>query len=178
MIKKVLLHVCCAPCSASVIERLKADGYEVGLFWCNPNIFPLIEEEARRKEAKLWAEKNGLEYYEDDMTHGEWLESVKGLEKEPEGGARCTVCFILRLKKTAERAKKEGYDFFATTLTNSRYKNAELINTLGVEIGEAQGVKFLAVDWKKDGGEMRTVELAKEAGMYRQGYCGCEFSRR
>ena len=106
-----------------------------------------------------------------------WINSTKELKDEPEGGKRCTVCFSLRLKETAKRAKENDFDYFTTTLTVSPHKNSELINKLGIEIGEYVGVKFLVADFKKREGYKRSIELSKEFDLYRQNYCGCLYSK-
>ena len=106
-----------------------------------------------------------------------FYEAVKGLEKEPEGGARCTECFKLRLEESAKLAKEGNYDYFTTTLTISPLKDAERLNRIGEEMGEKYGVKFLNSDFKKKNGYKRSTELSKEHDLYRQNYCGCVYSK-
>ncbi len=176
---KVLLHSCCGPCSSSVLEYL-TQFFEVTLLWYNPNLYPEEEYTKRLETQKKLLRKMGLtdavKIIEEPWQSEDYYRAAKGYENEPEGGRRCTECFRLRLRKTAELAKKGNYDFFCTTLTLSRYKDAVRINTLGEEIGAAEGIKWLPSDFKKQGREMRSSELAKKYDLYRQQYCGCEFS--
>ncbi len=175
----VLLHSCCGPCSSSVLERLTAD-FDVTILWYNPNIYPEAEYGKRLDALLELLEKNGMK----DRVHvlvepwrsEEFYERIKGLEKEPEGGKRCEQCFLLRLSETARTAAEKGFDYFCTTLTVSRYKNAPLINELGETVGRNAGIKWLPSDFKKHGGEQRSQELSREYGLYRQDYCGCAYS--
>ncbi len=179
--KRLLLHSCCGPCSTYCLEVL-ARYFSVTLLWYNPNIFPVQEYYKRLETQKQVIEKLKTKYpvnieileYEEQ----EYLRAAAGLESQPEGGLRCTECFKLRLKKTAEYAKKNGFDFFTTTLTVSPHKNAPLINEIGKQFEEIYGVKFLPSDFKKKNGYKRSTELSKQLGLYRQNYCGCRFSLR
>ena len=178
---RVLLHSCCGPCSSAVLENLIRN-FEVTLLWYNPNLYPQ-EEFARRFATQLeLIEKMGLaedvQILAEKRTHEDYLARVKGLEEEPEGGKRCTECFRLRLVECARLAKQYGFEYFCTTLTVSRHKDAVRINTLGEEIGQAFGVKWLPSEFKKRGGEERSRVLSAQYGLYRQNYCGCEFSMR
>ena len=178
---RVLLHSCCGVCSSAVLEYL-TQYFDVTLLWYNPNLYPR-EEFDRRFEAQVQIiERMGLadkvSVLAEPWKPEDYLRRVKGLEDEPEGGRRCTECFRLRLLETARLAKHYGYDYFCTTLSLSRYKDAERINTLGEEIGKAMGVAWLPSDFKKQGREIRSNELAQEHGIYRQLYSGCEFSLR
>ena len=178
---RLLLHSCCGPCSSSVIEKLIRD-FEVALLWYNPNLYPQ-EEFDRRFAAQLeLIEKMGLaedvQILAEKRTHEDYLARVRGLEGEPEGGKRCTECFRMRLVECARLAKQYGFEYFCTTLTLSRHKDAVRINALGEEIGRAFGVKWLPSDFKKRGGELRSQQLSEQHGIYRQNYCGCEFSLR
>ena len=175
----MLLHSCCGPCSSSVLEYL-TKYFDVTILWYNPNIYP-EEEFKKRFEAQMEIiEKMGLADRVDIMAEPhksqDYYRRIKGLENEPEGGKRCEECFRLRLLETAKLAKQYGFDYFCTTLTLSRHKNAVLINTIGQEIAEAVGVKWLPSDFKKRNGENRSIELSEKYGIYRQLYCGCEFS--
>ena len=178
---RVLLHSCCGPCSSAVLELLTRH-FEVTLLWFNPNLFPQEEFERRLRTQLELIEKMGLSedvgVLAESWKHEEYLRRVKGLEDEPEGGARCTECFRLRLVECARLAKQYGFDYFCTTLSVSRYKDAERINALGEEAGAAFGVAWLPSDFKKRDGEKRSQELAVQYGLYRQNYCGCEFSLR
>lgn len=172
--KRLLLHCCCAPCSSACLEKLK-DFFNVTVFFYNPNI-ENAEYEKRKTELLRLIEKTGwAEILDCGHDSAEFYGAVKGFEDCPEGGARCERCFRLRLEKTAETAKKHGFDYFATTLTVSPLKNAELINSIGEELG---GEKWLYSDFKKKDGYKRSVELSEEYGLYRQNFCGCVFSQR
>ena len=181
----ILLHSCCGPCSTAVMERL-AERYRVTVFFYNPNITD--EEEYRRR----WeAQKQAVEHFNEGRPEQDrillregpydpetFFEAVRGYETEPENGARCTVCFQLRMERTAEEAEKEGFDEFATTLSVSPHKNTKRINEVGYELEERVKPSFLDESFKKKDGFKRSVELSKEYGIYRQNYCGCVFSLR
>ncbi len=178
---RLLLHSCCGPCSSSVLELL-TKYFDVTLLWYNPNLHPQ-EEFDRRFAAQIeLVEKMGLAeevpVLAESRRHEDYLRRVEGLENEPEGGKRCTECFRLRLFECARLARQYGFDYFCTTLTVSRYKDAERLNALGEEIGKAFGVAWLPSDFKKRDGERRSQQLAGQYGIYRQNYCGCEFSLR
>ncbi len=176
----LLLHSCCGPCSSYCIEVLSKH-FNVTVLWYNPNIQPLSEHNLRLENQIKLIENmktpNPVSILELPYDDGEFLDAVKGLELEPEGGARCEKCFILRLEKTAQIAKERGFDFFTTTLTVSPHKNAPLINEIGFNLGEKYGLSFLPSDFKKKNGYKRSIELSKEYLLYRQGYCGCSFSQ-
>ena len=176
---RVLLHACCGVCSSSVLEYL-TQYFDVTLLWYNPNLYPQAEFERRFQALTEIIEKMGLAdrvgILAEPWKHEDYDRRIKGLEQEPEGGARCTECFRLRLLETARLAKHYGYDWFCTTLTLSRHKDAVRINSLGEEIGRAFGVAWLPSDFKKQGREMRSPVLSEQYGIYRQLYCGCEFS--
>lgn len=175
---ELLLHACCAPCTSSVLERL-VPYFNVTLFFYNPNIRPREEYYKRAGELPKLLQALGLSrdvsIIIPDHDENEFLSSVSGMEAEPEGGARCPVCFRLRLQKTAEEARKLGIGFFATTLTVSPHKNAELINAVGSKISESSGVRWLPSDFKKRDGYLRSIRICQEFGIYRQNYCGCGF---
>lgn len=174
---KLLLHACCAPCASACVERL-APYFDVTLFFYNPNMDTAEEHGKRAEELKKLADVFGVNCVITDYEPAAFYGAVKGYEDCLEGGGRCAKCFGLRLFKTAEYAAENGYDYFTTTLTVSPLKNAELINETGFKTAEKLGVKFLPSDFKKKGGYLRTVELSREYGLYRQNYCGCEFSKR
>ena len=170
---KLLLHSCCAPCSSAVIERLKND-YEVVLHFYNPNIMPVFEYEKRLFEQRRLAMLlNNVGIIEGGYDNEAFTEAVRGLENEPEGGGRCERCIELRLRKTAETARKQGFDCFTTTLSVSPHKNAELINRILRNAGAFYGIEPLCGDFKKKDGYKRSIELSKLYGLYRQNYCGC-----
>lgn len=174
--KKILMHSCCGPCSTACIERLK-DYFDITVLYYNPNIEPINEYNKRKETQKSVLKKLNIKYIDCDYDNETFRLLTKELKDEPEGGKRCTVCFSLRLKGTAKRAKENGFDYFTTTLTVSPHKNSELINKLGIEIGEKVGVKFLVADFKKREGYKRSIELSKEFDLYRQNYCGCLYSK-
>ncbi len=174
--KKLLLHSCCAPCSTACIERL-IEHFELTIYYYNPNIDTLEEFTHRATEQVKYCEKVGINCIVADYDKQAFLTASKGKENEKEGGARCKECFNLRLYKTAKKAKEENFDYFATTLTVSPLKNACLINEIGVKLEKEFSVKYLPTDFKKDNGYLRSITLSKENDMYRQNYCGCEFSK-
>lgn len=177
----VLLHACCGVCSSAVMELL-TQHFEVTLLWYNPNLFPEAEFERRYEAQKQIIQRMGLSEEVGlrlmPWRPEEYYAAAAGLENEPEGGKRCTECFRLRLEKCAETAAREGFDYFCTTLSLSRHKDAVRINALGEAAAERFGVKWLPSDFKKRNGENRAQELAEKHGIYRQLYCGCEFSLR
>ena len=181
--KTLLLHSCCGPCSTAVIERLSGE-FDITVFYYNPNITDEPEYEHRKEEQKKFLQKynentegNKVKFVEGDYEVEDFYKAARGFEAEKEGGARCTKCFVLRLEKTALTAKKLGMDVFATTLTVSPHKNYKLISELGNKISIEYGVDFLDMDFKKKAGYQRSVDISKEYGLYRQNYCGCEFSK-
>lgn len=178
---RVLLHSCCGPCSSAVLEYI-TQYFDVTLLWYNPNLYPKEEFDRRFRTQVELIEKMGLadkvNILAEPWKSEDYYRRVKGLENEPEGGKRCAECFRLRLLETARLAKHYGYDYFCTTLTLSRHKDAVLINTIGEEIAKAVGVSWLPSDFKKRNGENRSIELSEQYGLYRQLYCGCEFSLR
>lgn len=173
--KKILLHICCAPCSTASIERLK-DKYDITGIFFNPNIYPEKEYLKRLNETRKYCKKLGIELVETEYDYEDWLEQIKGLEKEPEGGGRCLRCYEIRLREVVRVADKKNFDCFTTTLTISPYKNFEEIKEIGNKLGEEFGIKFLDIDFKKKDGFRKSIELSKEHNLYRQHYCGCEFS--
>jgi predicted adenine nucleotide alpha hydrolase (AANH) superfamily ATPase len=180
--KKLLLHSCCAPCSTAVIERLKED-YDITILYYNPNIYPEEEYKKRKNEELKYIEilknKNPatiINFMDCDYDSESYYKAVKGYENEREGGARCAICFKVRLDKTAKLAKQNGYDIFGTTLTVSPHKNAEVINAIGQNISSNIGIEYLVSKFKKQNGYKLSVDLSKENGLYRQNYCGCEFA--
>ena len=176
----LLLHSCCAPCSSYVIEYL-SPYFNITILYYNPNIYPIEEYEKRKQEQiKLIKElptKNKVNILNCDYDNDLYEKNIKGLEKEPERGSRCTKCFWLRLEKTAITAKKNNFDYFGTTLTVSPYKNSKLLNEIGLSLQEKYNIKYLYSDFKKNNGYIRSIELSKEYNLYRQNYCGCIYSR-
>ena len=180
-VPSLLLHSCCAPCSSYVIEYL-SQYFKITVYYYNPNISPKEEYYYRASEQKRLIEgmpvKNKVDFEEGDYIPDEFYRLCVGLENAPEGGERCKRCFEMRLKKTAELASKENFDYFTTTLTISPLKNAQLINDIGKRLAEKYGVKYLFSDFKKKEGYKRSIELSKKYGLYRQNYCGCIFSKK
>lgn len=177
--EKLLLHACCAPCSSYVLEYLTRY-FDITVFFSNQNITDADEYQKRLGELYKLCETapfcENVKIVEDDSSPDPFFEAVCGLEAEPEGGARCEKCFRLRLERTAEYAKSNGFPLFATTLTVSPHKNAPLINQIGFELSEKYGVEYLPSDFKKRGGYQRSIALSREYSIYRQQYCGCVFS--
>lgn len=175
---RLLLHACCAPCSSYVLEYLR-EYFDITLYFYNPNISPEKEYVFRQAELIRLVGEMGLPItvVSEKYSPEEFFEVSKGLEKEPEGGERCFKCYRLRLLKTAEYAKKNGFQFFTTTLSISPYKNAEKLNEIGKEISEKFGIDYLYSDFKKKNGYKRSIELSKQYNLYRQDYCGCIFSK-
>jgi len=175
--QKILLHTCCAPCSAAIIEWLMLNDYQPTLYFFNPNIFPKKEYEIRKGELVKYAKKFSLEIIDSDYNHVQWLEQIYGCENEPERGKRCAICFKYRMLATAQTAHNLQISLFATTLASSRWKNIEQINEAGFAAAELfEDVSFFDKNWKKNGLYERRNQLLKENNFYNQQYCGCEFS--
>ena len=174
----LLLHSCCAPCSSACLERLK-DVFRVTVLYYNPNIDEREEYEKRKAEQIRFLRETGwAESLDCDHDAQAFIEMAKGLENEPERGARCYACYALRLEKTAQVAKENGFSWFGTTLTLSPHKNAEWLNEIGQKVGGRYAVNYLFSDFKKQGGYYRSIDLSKEYNLYRQDFCGCKFSKR
>ncbi len=176
---RLLLHSCCGPCSSYVLEYLEP-WFDLTVFYYNPCIAPAEEYLHRKAEQqRLITEMNAagsaISFVEGDYNHEEYLQKIAGLEREPEGGNRCHVCYEQRLRGAAVYAKAGGFDWYCTTLSVSPYKNAALLNAIGQRLGDQYGVLFLPSDFKKKDGYKRSIVLSKEHGLYRQDYCGCEF---
>ena len=186
---KVLLHTCCGPCASACVPALRGLGNEVAMFYSNSNIDTVAEFEKRLANARKLAAADGAELAADAYDHSDWLEKVaKGFEDAPERGARCARCFRYSLGRTAAYAAAHGYDAFATSLTVSPHKVSSMVFAAGEEAAwtvsakpcggsAASAPKFLPIDFKKRDGFLRSLRRAAELGLYRQPYCGCEFSR-
>lgn len=178
--EKLLLHACCAPCASYVLEYLSLY-FNITVFFCNPNITDKQEYEKRfaalTKLCNTAPFAKNITVLDDGYNPTPFLKAASGLEQQPEGGIRCNSCFDLRLNRTAKAAKQNGFSYFTTTLTISPHKNATLINTIGEKIAKEQGLLWLPADFKKRGGYLRSIELCKIYNIYRQNYCGCDFSR-
>jgi len=185
---KILVHACCGPCVGGILERLLSEGHTLQVFYYNPNTYPKEEYVKRLQSVKKIVEYfnvplvqgSGVNNWEKE--HEEWKNDIKKLwarpEILPEGGARCWRCYSIRLKKTAQYAKKHGFDAFTSSLIMGPMKNLEKIIQLGKGIGEGYGIRYLAENFRKKGGYTRSIELSKLLGLYRQTYCGCEYSMR
>lgn len=169
---KLLLHCCCAPCTSAVIEKLK-QYFNITYFYYNPNIYPEEEYNLRKQEfEKLGVNIETLKY-----NHKEFLDVVAGYENEPEGGNRCKICIAERVDKAFEYAVQNNFDIVTTTLSISPHKDAEFINKLGESLEIKYGIKYLHADFKKENGYLRSIQICKDKQIYRQDYCGCEFSK-
>ncbi len=169
---KLLLHCCCAPCSSAVIERIK-DFFDITFYYYNPNIYPQQEYEQRMKEFL----KLGVNVVTEEYNHNEFLNIVKGHEEDEEGGNRCKICIAQRMDKSFEYAKNNNFDYVTTTLSISPHKDALFINTTGENLANKYDIKYLYADFKKENGYLRSIQICKEKGIYRQDYCGCEFAK-
>ena len=174
---KLLLHACCGVCSSSVIERLYPY-FDITILYYNPNIYPKAEYMKRLVALEEIIDKMKLDVrlIELGYLHREFKDKVKGLEKEKEGGERCNKCFYLRLEESAKFAKRNNFDYFTTTLSVSPYKNSQKLNEIGKMLEEKYDIKYLYSDFKKKEGYKRSNELSNKYGIYRQHYCGCEYS--
>ena len=175
--EKFLLHTCCAPCSVAIVEELK-DKFDLTVFFYNPNIFPEAEYLKRKEQVIKVCNEWQVKMVDHDYEHEKWRETVKGMEMEPEMGARCVVCFKFRLARVVQYAAENKFDWFDTSLTSSRNKKAEIIHPIAASLAEQFCIKFYGADWKKGGRQERGRILVSEKGIYRQNYCGCEFSLR
>ncbi len=180
-VPRLLLHSCCAPCSSYVMEYL-SNYFEITVFYYNPNIFPENEYTKRILEQQMLINdmnmKHEVSFLAGAYDREKFYELAKGLEHLKEGGERCFRCYSLRLEEAARIAQDGEFDFFTTTLSISPMKNAEKLNEIGVKLGEQYGVAYLQSDFKKKNGYKRSIELSKQFGLYRQDYCGCEYSYR
>ncbi|MEA2102616.1 MAG: epoxyqueuosine reductase QueH [Thermodesulfobacteriota bacterium] len=169
--KRICLHTCCGPCASAPVERLIAQGYEIIMFFSNSNIYPRKEYDKRLDNARRVAETFKVRIEEDVYDHASWLDHIKGMEDEPEHGRRCPKCFEYNLERTSKFTKNKGIEAFTTTLTVSPHKPSKLIFTIGDSFPG-----FVPMDFKKKDGFKKSVYLSKQMGLYRQRYCGCEFS--
>ncbi|MFQ6723961.1 MAG: epoxyqueuosine reductase QueH [Clostridia bacterium] len=169
---KLLLHVCCAPCSSGVLPKLK-EYFNITLFYYNPNTYPQDEYLLR---AQQFAKLCDLPLIICDYDHNEFLNQIAGLQQSVEGGARCQKCIELRLDKSFEYAKQFNYDYVTTTLSISPHKDAEFINMCGQKLQQKYNVNYLYADFKKENGYLNSIAESKKYDLYRQDYCGCEFS--
>lgn len=180
-VPRLLLHSCCAPCSSYCLEYL-SQYFSITLLFYNPNISPKEEFDKRTEELRRLVSqlpmKHPAEVVVPEYRPEEFYSAVKGMENLPEGGERCFVCYRLRLQKAAQYAAQNGFDYFCSTLSISPMKNAAKLNEIGEELSEIYPVRLLPSDFKKKGGYLRSIELSREYGLYRQNYCGCVFSKQ
>lgn len=168
---RLLLHCCCAPCSSAVIEKLK-DVFEITFYYYNPNIFPEEEYNLRQEEFK----KLDVNLVAEGYNHQDFINIVKGMEHEKEGGMRCRACIAQRMKQAFIFANNNNFDYATTTLSISPHKDAKFINELGAQLEQEYNVNYLYADFKKENGYLRSIQICKDLNIYRQDYCGCEFS--
>ena len=176
---KLLLHVCCAPCSSYVLTYL-SDYFDITVLYYNPNISPIEEYQKRLNEEKRLIKelnKENIHIIECNYDNEEFENIAKGLEEVPEGGIRCHKCYNLRIEKTAQIAKENNFDYFTTTLTISPLKNSQVLNKIGKELSEKYNIKYLYSDFKKKEGYKTSIILSKKYNLYRQNYCGCKYSK-
>ena len=174
----LLLHSCCAPCSSACLERLK-DKFKITILYYNPNIDEDEEYEKRKAEQIRFLTQTGwAEILDCDHDKSAFAKIALGLENEKERGKRCYACYQLRLEKTAQVAKANGFEWFCTTLSLSPYKNADWLNEIGEKVGGRYEVNYLISDFKKKGGYPRSIQLSNEYSLYRQDFCGCKYSKR
>ena len=180
-VPRLLLHSCCAPCSSYVLEYL-SQYFRITVFYYNPNIYPESEYSKRIVEQQRLIDemsvKHPISFAAGPYESARFYETVRGMEREKEGGERCMRCYELRLREAAVLARDGNYDYFTTTLSISPLKKAEKLNEIGVRLEKEYGVRYLSSDFKKKNGYKRSIELSAEYGLYRQNYCGCVFSRR
>ena len=177
---KLILHSCCAPCSSYVISYL-TKFFDITILYYNPNISP-YDEYIKRKNEQIKLinninKDNKIDIIDCDYDNDLYERLIKGLENEPERGSRCSICYQIRMEKTAMVGKDNNYDFFCTTLSVSPYKNSDLINKIGKQLEEKYNIKWLYSDFKKKDGYKQSIELSKKYNLYRQDYCGCIYSK-
>lgn len=177
----LLMHSCCAPCSSYCLSYL-AEFFKITIFYYNPNISPREEYEKRvQEQIRLIQElpvKYSISFAEGRYDPQRFYDMAKGLEETPEGGARCFQCYEMRQREAAIYAKEHGFDYFTTTLSVSPHKNAQKLNEIGQQLAKEYQIPYLVSDFKKKGGYLKSIELSREYDLYRQNYCGCEFSKR
>ncbi len=180
-VPSLLMHSCCAPCSSYCLTYL-AQYFRITIFYYNPNISPETEYKKRVKEQIRLIQSLDVRYpisfVEGTYEPEKFYEMAKGLEEVKEGGIRCFACYKMRQREAAYYAKEHGFDYFTTTLSVSPHKNAQKLNEIGLWLQEEVGVAYLVSDFKKKGGYLQSIELSKKYDLYRQDYCGCEFSKR
>ena len=175
---RVLLHSCCAPCSGAMIEEMHEQGLDVTIYFYNPNIHPRLEYTLRKNENKRFAEELGINFVDADYDADEFFRRAKGMEFDPERGPRCTMCFDMRLDKTAQYAATHGFPTFTTTNATSRWKDQDQVNSSGMRAGRMWGVEYWLYDWQTDRMTERKYQINADRSFYKQQYCGCSYSMR
>ena len=178
---RLLLHVCCAPCSSYVLEYLSRY-FEITVYFYNPNIYPEKEYLFRNDELSRFIadvhQNDDIDIVSENYNDKEFYDAIRGLEHLGEKSERCKACYRLRLERSALYASQNGYDYFTTTLSISPHKNADWLNEIGENCAKKYNIRHLPSDFKKKGGYKRSCDISKEYGLYRQDYCGCIFSKR
>lgn len=175
---KTLLLSCCAPCSCAVIQKMAADGIDFAVVFYNPNIQPAEEYEKRRAENEKFCRDRGVSFITLEYDPENWRGKVRGMEAEPERGRRCSVCFLMRLRRVAEYARQNGFDTITSVLGVSRHKDFNQATEAGRQVAAEYGLVYDETNWRKGGLEQLRQRLVRESGMYAQDYCGCPFSKR
>lgn len=180
-VPRLLMHSCCAPCSSYCLSYL-AEYFSITIFYYNPNITFREEYDKRVTEQKRLIQelpvKHPISFVEGNYEPKKFYEMAEGLEELAEGGKRCFACYELRQREAVRYAKEQGYDYVTTTLSVSPHKNAEKLNEIGLRLGKEYDIPYLVSDFKKKGGYLKSIALSKEYGLYRQDYCGCEYSKK
>lgn len=171
----LLLHICCATCAAYVLELIKQE-YAVTALYYNPNIYPTEEYRIRRDEAKRYCDGHNIPWIEIEPNQDKWFELTAGHESDPERGDRCTICYGMRLQRTAQYAKDNGFEWFGTDLSISPHKDAKRLNEIGNQLAAAMGLKHLEANFKKRDGFKKAMDISRCENFYRQDYCGCKYS--
>ena len=175
----LLMHTCCAPCAGEIMQALAASNVNTTLFFYNPNIHPRQEYILRKEENKRYADKLGMAFIDADYDSDRWFERAKGMEDEPERGRRCTMCFDMRFERTALYAHEHDFKLISSTLGISRWKNMDQINDCGARAAKAYPeMTYWTLNWRKQGGSQRMLEISKREQFYQQEYCGCVYSLR
>uniref|UniRef100_A0A061S2M7 Epoxyqueuosine reductase n=1 Tax=Tetraselmis sp. GSL018 TaxID=582737 RepID=A0A061S2M7_9CHLO len=176
---KVLLHSCCAPCSGAMVHEMRKSGLDITIFFYNPNIHPRKEYELRKAENVRYAKKLGIPFVDADYDADNWFERAKGLEHSPERGARCTMCFDMRMDRTALYAKEHGFEVFTTTNATSRWKDINQVNASGIQAAQKYpGIEYWVYDWQTQEMTDLKYQINAKEEFYKQEYCGCAFSLR
>ena len=175
----LLLHSCCAPCAGEIMEAVAASEIKTTVYFYNPNIHPIQEYELRKDENKRYCQKLGFNFIDADYDKDNWFKRIKGLENETERGERCTKCFDMRFERSALYAHENNFSLFATTLGISRWKDLEQVNNSGSRAARRyEDLNFWDLNWRKQGGSSRMIEISKREEFYQQEYCGCIYSLR